>query len=1084
MPKNPLKFARRKSSGNILDEESPAASPAQASSSFRVLERPEKINLNGDNRGAADRLRQVQRPFNSPLVGLRGKSVENLTAAVNRCVGDAGDGYAASRKLNSYRGSAGTTNSGSSGYNESLSASARHSSSSTLPSSVDAEREPDEDDLFPRKVKTTPMYPGSTPKADAPLPPPPSFSTRAARALSWGQKHNRNGSGVANAPPVPPVPNVPERSHSPPQRERALTTSSYASTAVPSKPTLDLNLGSSDLGGDFSSMFDGSKGHSPSDLGPPPPPPKLAYHRTESEPMFPPKTHSRQAFGRAPEELKSIRDAAGSPYSLDSQSSNEGLMAGASPMGSPRLPEDAPPVPAHGSGLSNMAPAFLGKSKAGYAPLSDRTSPGFDSRMSHDSQNGYSGSDVNDEADNYSSSEDEAINFKRVQPNDRNNTDGFSTSRESRSATVTRKPLAGPSNASPATRAPNGMLSQASAGASRSGAMSPASSEGGGSLWESSNTTPRAATAKLSNSETTFDSSPVGPPSRALRPQHMRTESGTLKKMTKEQFEQLQRGGPSSADQSDEDDNSADEYDAEDDADRAKRLARQRQKQEANMSVYRQQMKKVTGGGPADLPSAARPSMDRAAASAPAAAGLLHFGGIGGQPPPDSVRGKQTDDDDEDVPLGILQAHGFPSSSRPPTRQGENDLGHQRRMSSATSIAGGGAGQGNLPPFARRLPQDPYFGASVVNQPQRESLGMSGAASVYGGASMMQQQQPMMQPQQQQMGHPGGLVGIIAGEERAKAARRGSPNPATGAFPGAGANPGMGMGRSMTMGNLQPPQTYMPSGGMMPQMPMMPGMPPMPPMPMMPSTPDPQQEQMKQFMQMQMQFMQNMMEMQSRQLGQTPPPQTPSPDFLGVPMQGSRQSMMSQAGPGTPSIRSQAPPYQGRAMTMTHLPTRWDVPPGAQRPNSAMPTTYAPSGMNVPGAGPGPGYAPSIAPSERSNVGMPSRYRPVTSGGNDGMGRSQTMTSSLTVNPYAPQHQQQNLSPAVQQQPPPEQRKSSMIRLVEKQKGAPRVMAKQVQADEEEEEGWAEMKKRRERKKFGFGRKKDNGVEGLYQEYE
>ena len=55
-----------------------------------------------------------------------------------------------------------------------------------------------------------------------------------------------------------------------------------------------------------------------------------------------------------------------------------------------------------------------------------------------------------------------------------------------------------------------------------------------------------------------------------------------------------------------------DDFEDEDDPDRAKRVAKQRAKQEANMSVYRQQMKKVTGGGPSDLPTQTRPSLDRA----------------------------------------------------------------------------------------------------------------------------------------------------------------------------------------------------------------------------------------------------------------------------------------------------------------------------------------------------------------------------------------------------------------------------------------------------------------------------------------
>lgn len=255
----PLKFGagRRKSSANVLDTSPEAAAPPQ--SSFRVLERVEKINLNAQPQQNGSR-QPVQRPFNSPLASLRGKSAEELGSTLNR-------------------GSGGTTASGgSSGYYESSSASARHSSSSTLPSSVDAEREPREDELFPKKTKTAPLYRNHAADIDE-LPPPPtkSFTSRAARALSFGQKHNRSGSGteINHVPPIPPAPSwpaQPARSHSP-KRDRALTTSSYASTAKPEPLTL-----SSDFGGDFGNMFASSTHPSPS-----PPPPVASQHKTVSE---------------------------------------------------------------------------------------------------------------------------------------------------------------------------------------------------------------------------------------------------------------------------------------------------------------------------------------------------------------------------------------------------------------------------------------------------------------------------------------------------------------------------------------------------------------------------------------------------------------------------------------------------------------------------------------------------------------------------------------------------------------------------------------------------------------------------------
>lgn len=1069
----PLKFTgRRKSSANILDTTPEPAAPAQ--SSFRVLDRVEKINLNGASQQNKAKP-AVQRPFNSPLASLRGKSAEELGATLNR-------------------GSGGTTGSGgSSGYYESSSASARHSSSSTLPSSVDAEREPREDELFPKKTKTAPMFRNHAADIDE-LPPPPtkSFTSRAARALSFGPKHNRQGSNaeINHVPPIPPAPSWPAhpvRSHSP-QRDRALTTSSYASTAKPEPLTLG-----ADFGSDFGNIFTSSAKESPS-----PPPPVASQHKTvggnlvcaltatnlkqESQPIYPPRTVSRNfATSRpSPDFLARERNDAGSPYSWDGRNSNEGLMT-SSALSSPRL-DSGPPVPPHKGG---MAADFLRGPKAGYSLVPDRQSPGLPpERLSQDSRDAFiSDNDKESEEDEYAS--DRETEVRGVQLRD---------TQQSQSAS-TASFASTPSASSIPTRKPSGMPSQAKAGASRAGAMSPNSSEGGRSLWasESMTATPKAERLTLPQhtEDSMFDSSPQGPPSRAIRPgTHMRTESGTPKRMTKAQFERLQRGD-SSAEQSDEEHHSDDDYEDEDDAERAKKLARQRQKQEANMSVYRQQMKKVTGGGPSDLPSSMpRPSLDRASASAPAVGqGGLHFGGMGGQPPPDTLRGKQSDEDDDDVPLGILQAHGFPSGSRPPTRQ-EGDGMNQRRASAAGSVMGGGAGQGNLPPFARRLPADPYFGSSLVNQGARESMGFSAAPSVHGGApQMMPQMAPQAQPQ---MGHPGGLVGVIAGEERAKAARRGSPNPATGTFNAAMPLPQNmpQMPRTMSMGNITAPQVYTPSGTMpgMPPMPRMPGvLPGMPGMPgmQMPQMPQMQsQDQMQKFMEMQMQIMQNMLNMQQVQMAQTPQPQQQQAgDYLGFNF-GQQGSPSVQQ--GAPSIRGGYTPSvnQGRAMTMMNPPKGWDTPPGGVRPNSAMPATYAPSGYNV--GGPGPGYTPSIAPTERSNVGMPSRYRPVETNGNDNAGRSQSMTSSMTLQAFGNNANRQPSPESRPQTAHENKARSSTVRLIDKPKGAPKVSAKPV-ADDEDEDGWAEMKKKREdKKRFRFGKKShtESNLGDLYRSYD
>ena len=1080
MPKglNLKGFGRRKSSGNALDfepsERDSVVAPAQ--SSFRVLERP-------DPKKSASYGREKPtsgRAFNSPLNALRGKSVDNLTLGQNRSVDPTTSSQRRGWPLNGTRGSGGTTNSGSSGYYESSSASAKHSSTSTLPSSVDQEhRGADDEELFPhpRKSLTTGMYHKlNAPNNEPPLPAPPKFSTRAARAFSFGgNKHAKSPS--KDIPPLPPAHNsgvsIPApapapRSHSP-YRERAMTTSSYASTAVPT--VTDLKLSSPDFGNDdFGNMFESLKKEpAPS---PPPQPPvhrtvsgstteaqSNAYVKQESQPMYPPRTLSRNAFTPSPNPQKLSRADSSSPYSWDDGSSNDGLV---SARASPNLTNGAMPGTAVGAGI---AQAFLGKSsQSGYARVPERyNSPGLASVEDFS----YMAGEVKEKEPAYTS--------RQAQVDDE---DRWTRKVELRDGAQGRSLSSSASNSklSTSTNATTRQPQQALAGASRNGPPSPNSSLG--DALESNTTTPRAA-RKLNalNEDSMFDVSPAGPASRANRPGlHQRTESGGPKTMTKAQYQAMMRQGGHSEEQSEEEDLSDEDYDEEDEVEHARKLATQRRKQEANMSVYRQQMKKVTGGGPTDLPSdgasTARPGPSRGS-TAPAGIGL-HFGGIGGQPPEATTHGRQDDDEDEDIPLGILQAHNFPNSGRPPTRLGENDL-HQRRTSTAGSVMNGGAGQGNLPPFARRLPQDPYFGAGLVNPSTRESLALNNpTASIYGAPPGAPQLMVPGMPGTPGGGHPGGLVGVIAGEEKARAARRGSPNAAammSGAMPGQlpsnMAGP-PGMQRAMSMGNMAPPSVYSPSG--MPPMPPMPqqfnpmmmgGMPGM--MPQMPPMPqDANQQQMQQFMAMQMQLMQNMINMQQAQMGGQMTPganmQPQQQDYLGVNFNNANRpmSMASQQG--------FAPPNQGRSMTMTSPPSGWGsaANPSGPRPNSAMPG-YAPSmsgGLGMAQSGPGAGYTPSIAPSERSNIGMPSRYRPVTQHGEPS--RSQSMTSSLTLQQFASQQNAPNI-PGTPFGANTVQAPKSTIRVVEKPRGAPKASNKP--ADEDEDDGWADMKKKREDKK-------------------
>jgi len=109
--------------------------------------------------------------------------------------------------------------------------------------------------------------------------------------------------------------------------------------------------------------------------------------------------------------------------------------------------------------------------------------------------------------------------------------------------------------------------------------------------------------------------------------------------------------------------------------------------------------------------------------------------------------------------------------------------------------------------------------------------------------------------------------------------------------------------------------------------------------------------------------------------------------------------------------------------------------------------------------GPGPGYTPSIAPSERSNVGMAPRYRPVSTAGESGAGRSHSLTSSVTLQTFSKPH-----SPSKSQAGPTIK---STIRLVDKPKGTPKVHTRAVDGEEDEDDGWAEMAKKRTEKKSG-----------------
>jgi hypothetical protein len=183
-------------------------------------------------------------------------------------------------------------------------------------------------------------------------------------------------------------------------------------------------------------------------------------------------------------------------------------------------------------------------------------------------------------------------------------------------------------------------------------------------------------------------------------------------------------------------------------------------------------------------------------------------------------------------------------------------------------------------------------------------------------------------------------------------------------------------------------------------------------------------QQMSQFMQMQMQFMQIMTQGGQQQQAQNG--HVSHASMADVPRPSSAQGVR----PGTTSQQHQ------RAMTM--------LEPNAVPWMNHNPM-YAPS-VHAQGNG----YAPSIAPSERSNIGLPNRYRPVSQAPPVKDSRTSTMSGAL-----------QNWD---------NKNGGATIKAVKKSGNV---------SDEDDEEGWEEMAKKREKKKSIWRIKKDKDPSGL-----
>lgn len=466
----------------------------------------------------------------------------------------------------------------------------------------------------------------------------------------------------------------------------------------------------------------------------------------------------------------------------------------------------------------------------------------------------------------------------------------------------------------------------------------------------------------------------------------------------------------------DDEDEDEDNYeDDEDEAEKSRQLAKQRRKQEAHMSVYRQQMMKVTGDSeprPPMMTSLSTPNLTV----------------------PDFSRNTSSSasdaEDDEEVPLAILAAHGFPNKNRPPTRL--NNMmsnpnlrqaaqpSYQRPSSAAGHVPPPG---GALPPFARGLPTDPY---GLVNPTVRESFAL--------GGGMPASHNPPMSPAGPAANHVG-LVGVIASEERARSLRRGSPQ--------VHQPDGLQGSQAMGPGGFDPmqgiPHQMMYPQAMQAQMQQM-------QMQNMMSPGEQAQiqlsQQMSQFMQMQMQFMQMMTGNNSQVID---PPR--SAGHMSSQSLGQFGEMNGIAGMGMNSGARASflePPMMdargdGRTMSMVQPnSTSWLQPPAGP-------------GAGYAGSIRGNGYAPSIAPSERSNVGLPGRYRPVS---------HMPPPASTTPDQTRKSFMSGGLSPLGGSKTPKAGDKTS------------NKMASTEEADDDDDEGWAAMKAKKDQKKSSWRTKK------------
>jgi hypothetical protein len=684
-----------------------------------------------------------------------------------------------------------------------------------------------------------------------------------------------------------------------------MTTSSYASTAIPPKLEADMNFGNST----FDDMF--------SDVSRKESPPEMAREVVGRSLLS-----EKRAFQPEPIRIHPKLDVEAPLQSWESRGSADNLM-------SPRSDDDSPPPPPPPHKYSSYAPV------ASESPTLPSAAT-FEDREAHTVRKSFVGKssyrDSSPEQNPNSITSSSATSFQTPASSRSSNYTNNTTPKASLASTTTMY-----------TDNDDNMFAPVKSELKPAPRPAPKAP----SPFEAENRTPAASAS-------------------ASRP-------GNGRVLTQTEYLAMQKRATSQPPP--EDDSDEEDYEDEEEAIRKREEEEIMKRKQKQMQFAREAMRRTTTApGSLAIPEGGIESMS------------MGF--------PSETSMKADEWEDEDVPLGILAQHGFPSQAR-------NRLPNQPanampsyipdRPASAGALPNRGM-PGNLPAFARHLPADPhnsFIGGGLIQPMNRESMGFNGSVrgpmsvagdSIAGGMGMGMHT-PMMY-QDAGMSTPS-LVDQIQMRDMTKQKYMGgasSKKPQGGPFTGM-------LGQQMNAsGQPQNPSR-------MSQMPMMNGM--MNPMmggqmPMMGMGMNQMGYPMSQGGDMmamqQMQQMQQMIAMQQMQLQQMQQMQQPQ----------SQDPRMSMAGPGFGGNMMGNGSFLSVPGSMPNMPNRpmsFMSIGGGQRQQSPMPNYM----------GPGAGYTPSIAPSERSNIGLSARYRPVVHNSDaHSAGTSMTLQASNGANANAP----------------------------------------------------------------------------------